>query len=55
MRRAWAEIEKAELILFVVDATESDDPDFMATSPEYFTRFPDARQPVPLVTHTIVR
>ena len=30
VRRAWAEIEKADLILFVVDATESDDPDLRA-------------------------
>ena len=55
VRRAWAEIEKADLILFVVDATESDDPDLRAIWPEYFTRFPEARQPVTLVLNKIDR
>lgn len=55
VRRAWAEIEKADLILFVVDATESDDPDLRAIWPEYFTRLPEARQPVALVLNKIDR
>jgi len=55
VRRAWAEIEKADLILFVVDATESDDPDLGDIWPEYFTRFPEARQPVTLVLNKIDR
>lgn len=55
VRRAWAEIEKADLVLFVVDATETDNPDLTQIWPEYFSRFPDTRQPVTLVLNKIDR
>lgn len=55
VRRAWSEIQKADGILFVADATETDNPDLAAIWPEYFTRFPSARQPVTLVLNKIDR
>ena len=55
VRRAWDEIEKADLILFVADITETDEPDLKAIWPEYFTRYPDARQPITLVLNKIDR
>jgi tRNA modification GTPase len=55
VRRAWSEIEKADLILFVADITETDKPDLRAIWPEYFARYPDARQPVILVLNKIDR
>ncbi len=55
VRRAWAEIEKADLILFVVDATETDNPNLSAIWPEYFSRCPNSRQPVTLILNKIDR
>jgi tRNA modification GTPase len=55
VRRAWAEIEKADVILFVADITETDKPDLQAIWPEYFVRYPNARQPVILVLNKIDR
>jgi len=55
VRRAWAEIEKADQVLFVVDATETDNPDLAEIWPEYFSKFPDTRQPVTLVLNKIDR
>lgn len=55
VRRAWVEIEKADLILFVVDITETDEPDLSTIWPELFTRYPDTRQPVVLVLNKIDR
>ena len=55
VRRAWAEIEKADVILFVVDATQTDKPDLASIWPEYFTRFPNARQSVMVVLNKIDR
>jgi len=53
VRRAWVEIENADVILFLVDATETDSPDLLSIWPEYFTRLPEARQPVTLVLNKI--
>ena len=39
IRRAWLEIEKADQVLFLVDANETDSPDLTAIWPEYFARF----------------
>ena len=55
VRRAWSEIENADLILFVADITETETPDLNAIWPEYFMRYPDARQPVILVLNKIDR
>lgn len=55
VRRAWSEIEKADLILFVVDITETDSPDLHEIWPEYFIRFPEARKPLILVLNKIDR
>lgn len=53
IRRAWAEIETADLILFVVDSAETRQPDLQAIWPEYFTRFPDSTQPVTVVLNKV--
>ncbi|MGB2313916.1 MAG: tRNA uridine-5-carboxymethylaminomethyl(34) synthesis GTPase MnmE [Porticoccaceae bacterium] len=53
VRRAWAEIEQADLILFVVDITEDADPHLEEIWPEYFLRYPDARQPITLILNKI--
>ena len=53
VRRAWAEIEKADLILFVVDITEDADPHLEDIWPEYFLRYPDSRQPITLILNKI--
>ena len=55
VRRAWSEIENADLILFVADITETENPDLTAIWPEYFAHYPDARQPVILVLNKIDR
>ena len=39
--RAWGEIEKADAILYVVDATHQDREGLESLWPEYFERFPD--------------
>lgn len=41
IRRAWDEIERADRILFVVDAGVDPDPDPVRVWPEFFRRFPD--------------
>ena len=53
VRRAWAEIEKADLILFVVDITEDADPHLEDIWPEYFQRYPDSRQPITVILNKI--
>jgi tRNA modification GTPase len=41
--RAWGEIEKADAILYVVDATNHDKQPLESLWPEYFQRFPDTQ------------
>lgn len=53
VRRAWLEIERADLILFVVDITENADPQLDEIWPEYFLRYPKSRQPVTLILNKI--
>jgi tRNA modification GTPase len=53
VRRAWGEIEKADVILFVADITETEQPDLGSIWPEYFSRYPHARQPITLVLNKI--
>lgn len=53
IRRAWLEIEKADLVLFLVDANETDSPDLTAIWPEYFARFGDSKQPITVVLNKI--
>ena len=42
--RAWKEIEKADAILYVVDAVEQQDQSLEQLWPEYFDRFPEGCQ-----------
>src|SRR5690606_14275310 len=53
-RRAWLEIDKADRILFVVDATEGTDIHVRELWPEFFQRFPD-RDNLTLVFNKIDR
>ena len=53
VRRAWKEIEQADVIVFVVDITQTKDPVLDDIWPEYFSRYPDARQPIILVLNKI--
>lgn len=53
VRRAWGEIEKADLVLFVADITETDTPELSEIWPEYFLRFPEANQSLALVLNKI--
>ena len=53
IRRAWLEIEKADQVLFLVDANETDSPDLNAIWPEYFARFGDSVQPITVVLNKI--
>lgn len=53
IRRAWLEIEKADQVLFLVDANETDSPDLTAIWPEYFARFGDSVQPITVVLNKI--
>ena len=53
IRRAWQEIERADQVLFLVDACDSDHPDFKTIWPEYFSRYADARQPITVVLNKI--
>lgn len=55
VRRAWLEIEKADLVMLVADATETDQPDLRAIWPEYFERFPHVDQSVMVVLNKIDR
>ena len=55
VRRAWLEIEKADLVILVADATETDEPDLRAIWPEYFERFPHVDQSVMVVLNKIDR
>ncbi|MEZ7858820.1 MAG: tRNA modification GTPase [Porticoccaceae bacterium] len=55
VRRAWLEIEKADLVMLVADATETDEPDLRAIWPEYFERFPHVDQSVMVVLNKIDR
>jgi len=54
IRRAWLEIDKADRILFVVDATEGTDIHVRELWPEFFQRFPD-RDNLTLVFNKIDR
>ena len=53
IRRAWLEIEKADQVLFIVDANETDSPDLTAIWPEYFTRFRESKQSITVVLNKI--
>ena len=53
IRRAWQEIERADQVLFLVDACETDHPNLQTIWPEYFARFADARQPITVVLNKI--
>ncbi|MDG1819536.1 MAG: tRNA uridine-5-carboxymethylaminomethyl(34) synthesis GTPase MnmE [Porticoccaceae bacterium] len=53
IRRAWQEIERADQILFLVDACETDHPDLQTIWPEYFARFGDSQQPITVVLNKI--
>ncbi len=53
IRRAWCEIEKADQLLFLVDANETDCPDLTAIWPEYFARYGDSKQPITVVLNKI--
>ena len=53
IRRAWQEIERADRILFLVDATETTTPDLQAIWPEFFVRFGDSRQAITMVFNKI--
>jgi tRNA modification GTPase len=53
IRRAWKEIERADQILFLVDACETDHPDLQTIWPDYFARYADTRQPVTVVLNKI--
>lgn len=55
VRRAWLEIEKADLVMLVADATDTDDPDLRAIWPEYFDRYPHVAQSVMVVLNKIDR
>ena len=55
VRRAWLEIEKADLVMLVADATETDQPDLRAILPESFERFPHVDQSVMVVLNKIDR
>jgi tRNA modification GTPase len=53
IRRAWQEIERADQVLFLVDASETDHPDLQTIWPEYFSRYADAGQPITVVLNKI--
>lgn len=53
IRRAWREIEQADLVLFLVDACETENPNLREIWPEYFERFADTQQPITLVLNKI--
>jgi len=53
VRRAWNEIERADVIVFVVDITQAREPVLEDIWPEYFSRYPEARQPIVLVLNKI--
>lgn len=53
IRRAWQEIERADQVLFLVDACETDHPDLRTIWPDYFARYTDARQPITVVLNKI--
>jgi tRNA modification GTPase len=53
IRRAWQEIERADQILFLVDACDSDQPDLQTIWPDYFARYADSRQSITVVLNKI--
>jgi tRNA modification GTPase len=53
IRRAWQEIERADQVLFLVDACDSDHPNLQAIWPEYFSRYADAQQSISVVLNKI--
>ena len=55
VRRAWLEIEKADLVMFVADATETDEPDLREIWPEYFDALSACGQSVMVVLNKIDR
>ena len=53
IRRAWQEIERADQVLFLADACETDHPDLQTIWPDYFARYADTRQPITVVLNKI--
>jgi tRNA modification GTPase len=53
IRRAWQEIERADQILFLVDACETDHPNLQTIWPDYFARYAGTRQPITVVLNKI--
>ena len=53
IRRAWQEIERADQVLFLVDACDSDHPNLQTIWPEYFSRYADAQQSISVVLNKI--
>ena len=53
IRRAWQEIERADQVLFLVDACDSEHPDLQTIWPEYFARYADAQQSISVVLNKI--
>jgi tRNA modification GTPase len=53
IRRAWQEIERADQILFLVDACDTSNPDLQTIWPEYFSRYAGARQPITVVLNKV--
>jgi tRNA modification GTPase len=53
IRRAWHEIDQADQVLFLVDATETDNPDLRAIWPEYFEGQGSSRQPITVVLNKV--
>ena len=53
IRRAWAEVEAADQVIFMVDAMDGEGADIRALWPEYFTRCGDSNQRVTMVLNKI--
>ncbi|MDE0762045.1 MAG: tRNA uridine-5-carboxymethylaminomethyl(34) synthesis GTPase MnmE [Porticoccaceae bacterium] len=53
IRRAWAEVEAADQVIFMVDAMDGEGTDIRALWPEYFTRCGDSNQRVTMVLNKI--
>ncbi len=53
IRRAWQEIERADRVLFLVDASDNTQLDLQAIWPEYFDRYADSRQAVTVVLNKV--
>jgi tRNA modification GTPase len=53
VRRAWKEIEAADLILFIVDSTQDGSQNVESVWPEFFDRYPSSKQQLTLVLNKI--